>query len=142
MPHVLIVDDDAKVRGLMRRFLEPAGYEIVEAESAERGFESVVMRPPDVVFCDVHMPGANGLWLADQIRRQSPTTAVVLATGDSEVPPLESLRPGVIAYLIKPLTGRAVLAALADGIRWSAEARLRAASRRSGKRLGPGTSDV
>ena len=103
MSHVLIVDDDAKVRELMRRFLEPSGQEIVEAENAELGVESVRSRPPDVVFCDIHMPGANGLWLADQVRTLSPTTALVLATGDSEVPPIESLRAGVVAYLIKPL---------------------------------------
>jgi len=138
MSHVLIVDDDVKVRELLRRFLEPAGYRVVETETAEEAVGSIRQTPPTVAFCDMHMPGANGLWLVDQIHNISPTTAVVLATGDSEVPATESLRPGVVAYLVKPLKGARVLAAAADGLRWSFEARARAASRRSAGQLEDG----
>ena len=90
---VLIVDDDAKVRQLLRRFLEPEGYAVTEAASAEEAMQLIEASPPSVAFCDVHMAGANGLWLADQIRKLSPTTAMVLATGDTEVPPTSSVPP-------------------------------------------------
>ncbi len=68
MSHVLIVDDDAKVRELLRRFLEPSGHEIIEAESAEiAASKASGTARPAWRSCDVHMPGANGnLWLADQ----------------------------------------------------------------------------
>lgn len=131
MAHVLIVDDDAKVRELLRRFLEPAGYSVAEAETAEEAARSVEQMPPSVAFCDMHMPGANGLWLADQIRAISPATAMVFATGDSEIPPAESLRSGIVAYLVKPLTGQRVLGAVADGVRWSADARSKGVRRRA-----------
>ena len=142
MSHVLIVDDDAKVRELIRRFLEPAGYDVIETETAEDAIRSVGETPPTVAFCDMHMPGANGLWLADQIRAISPATAMVLATGDSGISPAETLRPGIVAYLVKPLKGERVRAAAAEGVKWSSDARARAADRRPAGRLGSGTAEL
>jgi response regulator of citrate/malate metabolism len=69
------------------------------------------------------MPGANGLWLADQIRDQHPTTAIVLATADADIPPTESLRSGIVAYLVKPFRRNQVTRAAEEGIRWSAHIR-------------------
>jgi DNA-binding NtrC family response regulator len=138
MSHVLIVDDDEKIREVLRRFLEGAGHEVLEAESSEDAVQSVTSRSPAVAFCDMHMAGANGLWLTDQIRTLSPTTAMVLATGDTKIPPAESFRSGIVAYLIKPFNRQAVLKAVDDGMRWSAEAAAKAAGRRTRGHLGPG----
>lgn len=134
---VLIVDDDEKVRELLRRFLEREGYAVIEAASAEEGVQVVESAPPSVAFCDVHMTGANGLWLADQIRAVSPMTAIVLATGDDRVPPGESLRTGVVSYLLKPLRRERVVAAVAEGVRWSEDAIARGAQRRPRPLIGP-----
>jgi DNA-binding NtrC family response regulator len=142
MSHVLIVDDDAKVRELIRRFLEPAGYDVIESETAEDAIRSVGEAAPAVAFCDMHMPGANGLWLADQIRAISPATAMVLATGDSGIAPAETLRPGIVAYLVKPLNGERVRAAAAEGVKWSSDARARAGHRKPAGRLGSGTAEL
>jgi DNA-binding NtrC family response regulator len=119
-PYILIVDDDAGVRHLLRRFLTLAGHEVREAGTAQDAMAMVEQLPPAVAFCDVHMPGANGLWLADQIRSASPATAMVLATGDPDIPASESLRPGIVAYLLKPLDRRDVWSAVDEGLRWSA----------------------
>jgi len=134
---ILIVDDDAQVLEVLRRFLVAEGYDVLEAASAEQAVGMVEALPPAVAFCDVHMTGANGLWLADQIRAIAPATALVLATGDTQVPPMESLRPGVVGYLLKPLKSKQVLAAAAQGVRWSADAVARGAHRQPRKRLGP-----
>jgi len=69
---------------------------------------------------DVHLPGANGLWLADQIRESSPVTAIILATGDQRVPPAESLRPHVLAYLVKPISKQSLIEVVEAGVQWSA----------------------
>jgi CheY-like chemotaxis protein len=137
--YVLIVDDEASVRQLLRRILESAGHDVLEAETAEDAICRVEECPPAVAFCDIHMPGANGLWLADQIRATSPTTAMVLATGDAEVPANESFRSGIVAYLLKPLNHEDVLLAVSDGVRWSAEAQAKGLRPRGVRRLGPGT---
>jgi len=136
---VLIVDDDERVRGLLRRFLEPEGYEVIEAASAEEAVQRLESARPSVAFCDVHMPGANGLWLADQIRALFPATAMVLATGDTEIPPVETLRPGIVSYLLKPLRRDRVVAAVSAGVRWSDEAVARGAHHRPRRELNPGT---
>jgi FixJ family two-component response regulator len=79
-------------------------------------------RAADVVFCDVHMPAPNGLWLTGELRRRFPTTAIVLATGDSTLPPKVSMQHGVLAYLLKPFRRSAVLAATGQAAAWHADA--------------------
>jgi response regulator NasT len=100
------------------------GYEVIAVPAALEALP-LLTHDPHVVVCDVHLPGPNGLWLADQIRDTSPMTAIVLATGDADIPPLESLRPGVIAYLVKPFNLTQLQAAVEEGVRWSALQRSR-----------------
>ena len=119
MPRVLVVDDEESIRELLRRFLEPEGYQVVTADDAESALAAMAGHDPHVVFLDVHMPGQNGLWLADQIRERFPTAATVLATADPDIPPVQSLRRGIIGYLLKPFNRAEVLRAAEDGVRWS-----------------------
>jgi DNA-binding NtrC family response regulator len=75
---------------------------------------------PTVVICDVHLPdGPDGLWLADKIRKLYPTTAMILATGDHTVPSTQSLRKGIVAYLVKPFQREEIVRAIEHGVRWS-----------------------
>src|SRR5919109_4240645 len=104
MLNLLIVDDEAAVRRVIHRFLSMEGYHIEEAADAAEALRCIATAPPTVAIVDVHLPGANGLWLADQIRAVSPATAIVLVTGDADVPPSESLRSGIAAYILKPAT--------------------------------------
>lgn len=123
--HVLVVDDQSAFRDLLKRMLEPAGYEVRTAADAHAALQSIAESRPAVAVLDIHMPGPNGLWLANQIRAHSPSTAIVLATSDDTVPPAESLRKGVVAYVLKPLRREAVLEAVADAFKWFAgESRL------------------
>ena len=119
--HVLVVDDQSGFRELLKRILEPAGYEVRTAIDATEALSKIVESPPAVAILDVHMPGPNGLWLANQIRTRSPKTAIVLATSDDTVPPTESLRKGVVAYIIKPLQRDSVLTAVSDAFNWFAD---------------------
>ena len=141
MPNILVVDDDPNVREVLRRFLESAGYQVVMAATAEDAIGMLSGPPLSVAFCDIHMPGASGLWLAEQIRRASPATAVVLATGDARIPPAESLRSGVVAYMVKPFTCEDVLRAAEQGVRWSANAQTQPPTRRAPAQLESGLFD-
>lgn len=123
MAKVLVVDDEESIRELLRRILEPAGYTVAVASNAHDAMQAMADHSPHVVFLDVHMPGANGLWLADQILRQFPTAATVLATADRDIPPAENLRRGIIRYLVKPFRRDEVLQAAEDGVNWSAALR-------------------
>ena len=123
MPTVLVVDDEASIRELLRRILEGAGYTVAAAGDARSALAAMAEHSPHVVFLDVHLPGSNGLWLADQIQARFPTSATVLATADRDIPPVENLRRGIIGYLMKPFGRADVLRAAEDGVNWSAALR-------------------
>ena len=118
MAKVLIVDDEPRVRELMRRQLENSGHELYDAEDAQVALDVMAQTPCDVVFCDVQMPGQDGLWLTAELRKLYPMSAVILATGVSSVPPNVSMQAGVMAYLVKPFTRQALLTSLATAVKW------------------------
>jgi CheY-like chemotaxis protein len=98
---VLIVDDEPSIVDVWTRILLVAGYDVVYAADATEALRVLDAARVTVAICDVHMPGASGLWLADMIRERYPATAIVLASGDPLVPPGEALRPAVVAYIVK-----------------------------------------
>jgi DNA-binding NtrC family response regulator len=115
---VLIVDDESAIRELLKRYLSGAGHDIRDAQDAETAIQEIARSAPDVVMCDVEMPGKGGLWLAGQIVQRFPTTAVVLATALDSVPPATSMQPGIVQYLVKPFKREHVVDAVARGIHW------------------------
>jgi len=116
---VLIVDDEAGVRHLMRRWLESRGYTVAVAAGADKALELLAAAPTAVALCDLHMPGHDGLWLADQLRREHPDTAVIIATGVNDVSSaVASLRQGVVDYLTKPFERDRLCEAVSRGVEW------------------------
>jgi CheY-like chemotaxis protein len=131
MALVLIVDDDASVRQVLARRITSAGHEVREAESSAAALADAENHEPAVVFCDVQMPGRDGVWLTGELRQRYPATAVVLVTVLSTVAPRVSMQAGVAAYLVKPFTSAALLEALSLALQWHFEA-LRARSSKNG----------
>ena len=119
MASVLIVDDDRRIQELLMRWLRAAGHTLRFAEDASVALTAIEEEAPAVIVLDIHMPGANGLWLADRVRDVAPATAIVLATGDHNVPAFESLRKGVVAYVLKPFQRDQLIGAVSAGIEWS-----------------------
>lgn len=116
---LLIVDDEPAVRHLMRRWLESRGYAVIVASGADKALELLAATPTAVALCDLRMPGHDGLWLVDQLRRQHPDTAVIIATGLNDAgAAVESLRQGVSDYLTKPFERDRLLEAVSRGVEW------------------------
>jgi DNA-binding NtrC family response regulator len=115
---VLIVDDDERIREILRRWLNAAGYQTIEAGDAERGLEILNEGQSDVVLCDVNMPGRGGLWLVQRAAETHPAVAIVLATGIEAVHPSITLGGNVVDYLIKPFERAAVLTAVGLARAW------------------------
>jgi YD repeat-containing protein len=115
---VLVVDDESGFREVLTRILTAAGYEVQTATDAQDALRSIREAQPAIVFCDIRMPGRDGLWLADQVRAVSPAIAMVLCTADDTIPPMETLRDGIIAYVIKPFQRRAIVEAAANAAEW------------------------
>ncbi len=110
----LVVDDNADYRRLLSRTLEPAGFRIVEASSAEEGWVALETRVPDVAILDWNLPGASGVELARRIRGQPRYDAVVLVMLSVNSRPEEQvhgLREGQVnAYMTKPFSPAELLA--------------------------------
>ena len=113
MKNILVVDDDAGVRGLLRRVIGDMGYRVTEAEDAISALEVLEQNDVSLALVDVRMPGYDGVWLVDQIVTRFPGTPVALATGLMEMDPHVTLRAGVVGYVVKPFQRTA----LADVIR-------------------------
>ena len=99
---VLVVDDDEGVRRVLARWISAMGYAVKTAESADVALEIMRDCPIDVALCDVRLPGHDGIWLVDQVRRNYPDISIVLATGLLEMDPMVTLRAGVVGYIVKP----------------------------------------
>jgi response regulator RpfG family c-di-GMP phosphodiesterase len=116
---ILVVDDEMGVRDLLTRWLGALGYQVVAVSSADEAIERLREVRFAVALCDIRMPGRDGLWLAEQVRRQSPDTAVVMATGVQDVgSAVTSLRHGVIDYLMKPFGRDRLREAVQRGLDW------------------------
>src|SRR5262245_20545998 len=117
---VLIVDDEPAVRQLMARWAQSLGLQPRTAASAEEALRSLSARHCELAVIDVMMPGKNGLWLAGEVRRDHPHTAVVLATGYTEL--IDGSSPSIADLLIKPIKRERFVLALDRGIEWRRQA--------------------
>jgi phosphoserine phosphatase RsbU/P len=112
--NAVVVDDEQAVRTLTVRWLEAGGYAVRSAPSAEDGLALIEAESPAVLICDVQMPGRDGLWLVDQVRRRFPAVAIVMATGGHDLEAAAAtMRLGVSDYIMKPFTRARLLDAVA-----------------------------
>ncbi len=103
---VLIVEDDAKIADLHRRFTERVeGCEVVGiATGLEDARDMVEALEPDLILLDLYFPEGTGMDLLHTIRAKKMETDIILITAAREVEPLkEALRGGVFDYIIKPV---------------------------------------
>src|SRR5712691_1663116 len=99
----LIIDDEAQVRRFVGQVLQDEGWEVSEAESAERAFEMLRERQWSVVFCDVMLGGADGFSVLRRFKEELPQTRVVLMTGHGSASgALDATAFGAYDYLLKP----------------------------------------
>lgn len=104
MPRILIVDDDAETMHLIRKRLQPEGFEIDSAADGAEALEKVFSTPVDLVLLDVRLPEVDGLSVLSEIKERHPGIAVIMMTAyGSERVAMEALRRGADDYLIKPL---------------------------------------
>jgi two-component system, chemotaxis family, chemotaxis protein CheY len=108
---ILVVDDERSIRIAVRRMLEKAGYDVLEAENGETAIEAINTGENrlmlDAVICDIRMPKINGLEALAYFRRAYPHVPLIVLTGypDTEMA-VSCLREGVVDYLVKPVDSR------------------------------------
>jgi len=103
MPRVVLVDDDASIRGVLRPALERLGIDVIgEAADGIEAVEVVRQLKPDVVLMDVQMPGMGGIEATREIKASYPFVQVVFVTVYDQPHPTRSAEEvGAYAYLLK-----------------------------------------
>ncbi len=112
---VLVVDDDPQVGRLIKRIAEGHGYTCELASSAREARLRLGAAPPDIVLCDVNMPGESGFALLQYLRGEYPLLPVVMLSGIGELGVATSaLELGAYGWVTKPFDSNQVLIALAN----------------------------
>ena len=110
---VLVVEDDATVRDVLRMLLGFDGFEVETAADGPEGLEKAEELQPDVVLLDVVLPGMDGLEVCRTLRKRVPGTRVVMLTGRGTAEDaLDGVSAGADAYLRKPFSSLELLDAL------------------------------
>ena len=112
-PKVLIVDDSALSRRTLRRILESAGYEVVEAEDGMTALEMYFLEKPRLVLLDLVMKGMYGLDVLVKMREMDPNAQVVVASADIQSSTRQMVDDaGAQAFINKPFVSEQVIAAV------------------------------
>lgn len=110
---VLVVDDDAPVRRMLRRTLAAEGLEVVSAADGGRALAAAERDPPDLVVLDVSMPGMDGLAVCRRLRAAGVSAPVLMLTArDAVEDRVAGLDAGADDYLVKPFAPAELLARL------------------------------
>ncbi len=114
---VLVVDDEAPIRTLLRTFLEPRGYTVQAVDSGKKVLETLQSEEFDLVLLDIMMPDSDGIETAALIREQYESLPVFMMTAYATVDrAVEAMKHGATEFLIKPLSLE-VLGMLVENVR-------------------------
>ena len=111
---ILVVDDEASVRKMVRLTLAKAGFDVVDAADGQQAVEAIRSDDNalmvDAIFCDIQMPRMNGMEAIDYFRAQFPSVPVVVITGQPDVQKATTLmKNGVMDYLVKPIESQTLV---------------------------------
>jgi PAS domain S-box-containing protein len=110
---ILVIDDEASTRDLLRVSLESDGYTVFVAENGPKGLEIFARELPSVVLTDIKMPGMDGIEVLRRVKEQSPDTEVIVITGHGEMDlAIKALQNEATDFIVKPIGEKALAAAL------------------------------
>lgn len=102
IPVVLIIDDEEKLRNLLKRIISLEGYTVLEAGTIFQARQLLETKNIDIVLCDVKLPDGNGVEYTKEIRDKYPYIEVVLLTAYGNIPDgVKAIRNGAFDYLVK-----------------------------------------
>ncbi len=116
---VYIVDDEATIREVVRRYLELDGYHVVEAETGTQALELLKQQPADIILLDIMLPGVDGFSIARSLRHSSEYAGlnlngdipiIMLTSRGDERDRIAGFELGVDDYVVKPFSPRELVA--------------------------------
>jgi len=106
---VLIIEDEERIRRLLRMYLEKEGFQVEEAGSGGDGLEMALNEPYDLIVLDLLLPGMDGITVCRYLRRKKLTPVLMLTAIGDEAGKLEGFRAGADDYVVKPFSPREMI---------------------------------
>jgi DNA-binding response OmpR family regulator len=107
---ILVVDDEERIRSIVRSYLQQDGYRVDEAATGEEAVVKLRAHTPDLVILDIRLPGIDGFEALRQIRRVSDVYVIMLTAKTDETDKLIGLEVGADDYMTKPFSPRELVA--------------------------------
>lgn len=110
MNKILIADDEAQIREILRVYFEKADFEVVEAEDGQQALSRVEKEKPNIVLLDIMMPVMDGIQACEEIRKTYDIPIIMLTAKDEDDDRILGLEKGADDYITKPFNAREVIA--------------------------------
>lgn len=107
---ILVVDDDAEVRDVVRHAFESQGFAVDEAGDGHELAERLRQHRPDLIFLDIRLPGGDGLTIAGKLRLTSDVPIIILTGLGGDIDRIVGLELGADDYVVKPFNPRELVA--------------------------------
>jgi DNA-binding NtrC family response regulator len=116
-PTILVVDDEPNIRRALRMVLEPEGYAVLEAESAEKALDVLGAEPVDLGIFDIRLPGMDGLALLSRARELWRDLPVLMVSGNADAADIvDAMRRGATDFIPKPVDRERVLVSVRNAL--------------------------
>lgn len=110
MAKILVIDDSSLSRRLMRRILESAGHEVIEANEGFSALEIYTLEKPKLVMLDLTMPGINGFEVLKQLKSINPGIKVIVASADVQsLTRIQAFEGGADGFINKPFISEEII---------------------------------
>jgi len=106
---LLVVDDEDRIRRLLKMYLEKADYSIEEAENGQIALDMALENDYDLILLDVMMPEMDGIEVAEEIRKEKETPIMMLTAKGEELNRIQGFEAGVDDYIVKPFSPREIV---------------------------------
>ncbi|MBW7455032.1 response regulator transcription factor [Paenibacillus sepulcri] len=106
---ILVVDDEERIRRLLKMYLEKEGYSIEEAEDGESALRLATASDFDLILLDVMLPGIDGIEVCTRLRQVKATPVIMLTAKGEEMNRVQGFEVGADDYVVKPFSPREVI---------------------------------
>ena len=106
---ILVVDDEERIRRLLKMYLEKEGYAIEEAEDGEEALRMATTGDFDLILLDVMLPGIDGVEVCSRLRQFKATPVIMLTAKGEEMNRVQGFEVGADDYVVKPFSPREVI---------------------------------
>ncbi|HUC92381.1 MAG TPA: response regulator transcription factor [Paenibacillus sp.] len=106
---ILVVDDEERIRRLLKMYLEKEGYAIEEAEDGEQAIRLASASDYDLILLDVMLPGIDGIEVCARLRQSKATPVIMLTAKGEEMNRVQGFEVGADDYVVKPFSPREVI---------------------------------